>query len=81
LRRAAGKIVSMTTRASDNSKKRLAAGDCGDFDPVFGAELPTIIGGRPPAPDNSKKRSEAERSGAKPPAVTTRPFGTEKQQP
>jgi hypothetical protein len=52
----------MTAQASDNSKKRLAAEDCGDFDPVFGAELPTIIGGRPPAPDNSKKRSGAERS-------------------
>jgi hypothetical protein len=38
----------MTAPTSDNSKKRLAAEDCGDFDPVFGAELPTIIGGRPP---------------------------------
>jgi hypothetical protein len=63
----------MTAQASDNSKKRLAAEDCGDFDPVFGAELPTIIGARPPAPDNSKKRSAA-------PAVTTRPFGTKNQQ-
>jgi hypothetical protein len=80
LRRAARKIFSMTTRASDNSKKRLTAGDCGDFDPLFPDELPTIIGGRPSAPDNSKKRSEAKRSGAKPPAVTTRPFRTEKQQ-
>jgi hypothetical protein len=46
----ARKTVSMTTPAPDNSKKRLAAGDCGYFDPVFAAELPAIIGrplGRP----------------------------------
>jgi hypothetical protein len=75
LRRAARKTVSTTTRAADNSKKRRAAGDCGDFDLVFAAKLPAIIGGRPLVPDNSKKRSAAQR---KPPAVTTRPFGTEK---
>jgi len=66
----------MTTRTSDNSKKRLAAEDCGYFDPVFGAEFPTIISGHATAPDNSKKRSEAP-----PPAVTTRPFGTKKRRP
>jgi hypothetical protein len=56
---------------ADNSKKRLAARDRADFAPVFGAELPTIIGSRPSVPDNSKKRR-----GAEPPGVTTRPFGT-----